>query len=370
MPKTLAASEPSRVTINPALLALKPREVLISRPVMAKESKAVSLKLEQKTLLFRLIAQYLEQRGALPDLEEVYGVFLNKSHLEAVERKYESGDDVEKKAGIVDENASDDHETDKEEENMKEVAEVSVMEGIEKKNKSKSMEAETLGNEDKVSKMRKTSEPEETKEHTDDDEESKHRKKEEDVAEDDMNVQEILVKQTADVQENGVSDMRRLRRKDEATEEERYIFSHIRHLEAVEGKYESGDDVEKKAGIVDENASDDHETDKEEENMKEVAEVSVMEGIEKAETLGNEDKVSKMRKTSEPEETKEHTDDDEESKHRKKEEDVAEDDMNVQEILVKQTADVQENGNDGADSGNGAKPQEVVGKVKRKEFPT
>lgn len=72
-----------------------------------------------------------------------------------------------------------------------------------KKNKSKSMEAETLGNEDKVSKMRKTSEPEETKEHTDDDEESKHRKKEEDVAEDDMNVQEILVKQTADVQENG-----------------------------------------------------------------------------------------------------------------------------------------------------------------------
>ncbi|KAL0655791.1 hypothetical protein Bca4012_076375 [Brassica carinata] len=302
---------------------------------MAKESKALSLKLEQKTLLFRLIAQYLEQRGfskcfkkllfeaeieniALPDLEEVYGVFLNKSHLEAVEGKYESGDDVEKKTGIVDENASDDHETDKEEENMKEVAEVSVMEGIEKvkkekkkkkkepkvevtkeervketdagiedgikekkkkvtesgvknkkkKNKSKSMEAETLGNEEKVSKMRKTSEPEETKEQTEDNEESKHKKKEEDVAED--NVQEILVKQTADVQENGdcvdgadsgygaksqevvgkvkrkvkapqlwtllyvltdnegVSDMRRLRRKDEATEEERYIFSHIR----------------------------------------------------------------------------------------------------------------------------------------------
>ncbi|KAG2266179.1 hypothetical protein Bca52824_073258 [Brassica carinata] len=70
--------------------------------------------------------------SALPDLEEVYGVFLNKSHLEAVEGKYESGDDVEKKAGIVDENASDDHETDKEEENMKEVMEVSVMEGIEK----------------------------------------------------------------------------------------------------------------------------------------------------------------------------------------------------------------------------------------------
>ncbi|CAN6802387.1 unnamed protein product [Brassica oleracea] len=236
---------------------------------MAKESKALSLKLEQKTLLFRLIAQYLEQRGfskcfkkllfeaeieniALPDLEEVYGVFLNKSHLEAVEGKYESGDDVEKKTGIVDENASDDHETDKEEENMKEVAEVSVMEGIEKvkkekkkkkkepkvevtkeervketdagiedgikekkkkvtesgvkvknkkkKNKSKSMEAETLGNEEKVSKMRKTSEPEETKEQTEDNEESKHKKKEEDVAED--NVQEILVKQTADVQEN------------------------------------------------------------------------------------------------------------------------------------------------------------------------
>ncbi|KAF3593329.1 hypothetical protein DY000_02022452 [Brassica cretica] len=64
------------------------------------------------------------------------------------------------------------------------------------------MEAETLGNEEKVSKMRKTSEPEETKEQTEDNEESKHKKKEE-VAEDDMNVQEILVKQTADVQENG-----------------------------------------------------------------------------------------------------------------------------------------------------------------------
>ncbi|CAN6802381.1 unnamed protein product [Brassica oleracea] len=294
---------------------------------MAKESKALSLKLEQKTLLFRLIAQYLEQRGfskcfkkllfeaeikiyAINLLKEVYGVFLNKSHLEAVEGKYESGDDVEKKAGIVDENASDDHETDKEEENMKEVAEVSVMEGIEKVKKEKK-------------KKKKEPKVEVTKEER--------------------------VKETDAGIEDGIKEKKR--------------------------KAETEDEVIVKK--------------KKKKNKSKSME---------AETLGNEDKVSKMRKTSEPEETKEHTDDDEESKHRKKEGDVAEDDMNVQEILVKQTADVQENAKetsmcsltiglkttliglwfyiisisliraifDGADSGNGAKPQEVVGKVKRK----
>ncbi|KAG2310760.1 hypothetical protein Bca4012_025270 [Brassica carinata] len=253
MPKT-PATEPSRNTINPTLLALTPRQVLISRLVMAKESKASSLESEQKALLLRSVAQYLERCGfskcfkkllseaeiekkelnsALPDLEEVYGVFLNKSNLEAVEVKGESG--------RVDENASDDQK--------KEAAEVSAMEGAEKvkkekrkkkkkkvevtkeekvketdaeiedgvkekkkkkkKNKSKCTEAEEEAREqtkddgENVSKKRKRSEPEEeTKEETEDDEESKRRKKGEKIAEDDMGVQETPVKQT-DVQENG-----------------------------------------------------------------------------------------------------------------------------------------------------------------------
>lgn len=60
MPKTLAA-EPS---FDPALLALKPRQVLlISRSVMGKESKTSNLESEQKALLIRSVAQYLERCG-------------------------------------------------------------------------------------------------------------------------------------------------------------------------------------------------------------------------------------------------------------------------------------------------------------------
>ncbi|CAH2069666.1 unnamed protein product [Thlaspi arvense] len=267
MPKTLAA-ESSPNTLNPALLALKPRQVLISRPVMGKESKTSSLKSEQKALLLRSIAQYLERCGfskcfkkllseaeiekkelnsTLPDLEEVYSEFLKKSHIEAVEVKDESGDDVnangKKEAGNVDENASVDHETD-EKEKKNEVA-ADAMEGVEKvkkdkkkkkkeaklevteeekvketdaeiedgpkekkkkkKTKSKPVEAESLGDDDKekVSKKRKRSEPEEeTKEQAEDDEESKRRKKEENVEKSDEGVQETPVKQ-AEVQENG-----------------------------------------------------------------------------------------------------------------------------------------------------------------------
>lgn len=59
MPKTLAA-EPS---FDPALLALKPRQVLISRSVMGKESKTSNLESEQKALLTRSVALYLERCG-------------------------------------------------------------------------------------------------------------------------------------------------------------------------------------------------------------------------------------------------------------------------------------------------------------------
>ncbi|CAN6994061.1 unnamed protein product [Brassica oleracea var. botrytis] len=273
MPKTLA-TVPSRNTLNPALLALTPRQVLISRPVMAKESKALSLKSEQKALLLRSVAQYLERCGfskcfkkllseaeiekkelnsALPDLEEVYGVFLNKSNLEAVEVKDESGDqkkEVEevsamegvdkvkkekkkkKKVEVTEEEKV--KETDAEIEDgveekkikkkkknkeskvevakEEEVKETSgeIEEGVKekkkkKKNKSKATEAETLlGDEEKVSKKRKRSEPEEeTKEQTeDDDEDSKRRKKEEIVAEDDIGVQETPVKENGNVEQS------------------------------------------------------------------------------------------------------------------------------------------------------------------------
>ncbi|KAF8102620.1 hypothetical protein N665_0198s0315 [Sinapis alba] len=222
---------------------------------MGKESKASSLKPEQKVIVLRSVAQYLERCGfskcfkkllseaqiekkelnsSLPGLDEVFCEFFNKSRTEAVEVKESGGDneDRKKKAASADENASDDHEKDE----MKEVAEVSAMEGVEKvkkekkkkkkeakeeekvketdaliedgekekkkkkKNKSKSSEAESLVDDDgkeKSSKKRKRSEPEETKEQTEEDvEESKRRKKEESV------VEETPVKQ-ADVQENG-----------------------------------------------------------------------------------------------------------------------------------------------------------------------
>ncbi|CAA7062443.1 unnamed protein product [Microthlaspi erraticum] len=267
MPKALA-EESSPYTLNPALLALKPRQVLISstsRADMGEESsKALTLESEQKALLLRSIAQYLERCGfskcfkkllseaeiekkelssdTLPDLEEMYSEFLKKSHVEAVEVKDESGN--------VDEKASDVPEKEKEEEKKEDVvngtAEARAMEGVEKvkkekkkkkketkpevteeeeekvketdaeieegkekkkkkKNKSKSTEAESLGDEDeKVSKKRKRSEPEQTEKQTEeDDEESKRRKKEEkNVVEDDEAVQETPVKQS-DAEENG-----------------------------------------------------------------------------------------------------------------------------------------------------------------------
>nr|VDC86686.1 unnamed protein product [Brassica rapa] len=268
MPKTLATEPSSRITLNPALLALTPRQVLISRPVMAKESKALSLKSEQKALLLRSVAQYLERCGfskcfkkllseaeiekkeldsALPDLEEVYGVFLSKSNLEAVEVKDESGDqkkEVEVVSAIVEKVKKEKKKKKKkvevtEEEKVKET-DAEVEDGVEekkikkkknkepkvevakeeevketdgeiedgvkekkKKKKSKATDAETLlADEEKVSKKRKRSEPEEeTKEQReDDDDDSKRRKK---VAEDDMGVQETPVKQQNDVQENG-----------------------------------------------------------------------------------------------------------------------------------------------------------------------
>lgn len=68
MPKTLA-EESSPYTLNPALLALKPRQVLISsisRADMGKpdmSSKALTLESEQKALLLRSVAQYLERCG-------------------------------------------------------------------------------------------------------------------------------------------------------------------------------------------------------------------------------------------------------------------------------------------------------------------
>ncbi|CAH8355352.1 unnamed protein product [Eruca vesicaria subsp. sativa] len=217
---------------------------------MGKESKAMTLKPEQKVITLRSVAQYLERCGfskcfkkllseaeiekkeldsSLPDLDEVYCQFFNKSCIEAVEVK-ESGDDdnedgkkKKKKAASVDE--------------KKEVAEVSAMEGVEKvkkekkkkkkepkaeekvkeadaeiedgvkekkkkkKNKSKSSEAESLvvdDDKEKSSKKRKRSEPEETKEETEEEdvEDSKRRKKEESV------VEETPVKK-ADVEENG-----------------------------------------------------------------------------------------------------------------------------------------------------------------------
>ncbi|CAF2137414.1 unnamed protein product [Brassica napus] len=338
MPKTLA-TVPSRNTLNPALLALTPRQVLISRPVMAKESKALSLKSEQKAILLRSVAQYLERCGfskcfkkllseaeiekkelnsALPDLEEVYGVFLNKSNLEAVEVKDESGDQ------------------------KKEVGEVSAMEGVEKVKKEK-----------------------------------KKKKKKVEVTE------EEKVKETDAEVEDGVKEKKKKKNKEPKVE-----VAKEEEVKETDGEIEDG--VKEKKKKKKSKATD-------------------------AETLlADEEKVSKKRKRSEPEEeTKEQReDDDEDSKRRKK---VAEDDMGAQETPVKQQNDVQENGNfetkstdkksgkglsnskepkkpfqrvnveevvftddrlkdnsywakGGADSGYGAKAQEVLGQVRGRGF--
>ncbi|KAL0646771.1 hypothetical protein Bca4012_045062 [Brassica carinata] len=191
---------------------------LIFRPVlMEKESKASTLKSDQKVIVLRSVAQYLERCGfskcfkkllseaeiekkeldsSLPDLDEVFCQFFNKSYVEAVEVK-ESGDDNEdgkKKAASVDENGSDDHEKDEKAKKEK------------KKKKKKEPEVESRPSEadeddkEKSSKKRKRSEPEETKEQTEeeDDEESKRRKKDESVVD-----ETPVKKQAADVQENG-----------------------------------------------------------------------------------------------------------------------------------------------------------------------
>ncbi|KAG5409141.1 hypothetical protein IGI04_005460 [Brassica rapa subsp. trilocularis] len=338
MPKTLATEPSSRNTLNPALLALTPRQVLISRPVMAKESKALSLKSEQKAILLRSVAQYLERCGfskcfkkllseaeiekkelnsALPDLEEVYGVFLSKSNLEAVEVKDESGDQ------------------------KKEVGEVSAMEGVEKVKK------------EKKKKKKKVEVPEEEK-----------------------------VKETDAEVEDGVEEKKIKKKKNKEPK--------VEEVKETDGEIEDGVKEKKKK----------------KKNKSKATEAETL--------LGDEEKVSKKRKRSEPEEeTKEQTeDDDEDSKRRKK---VAEDDMGVQETPVKQQNDVQENGNfetkstdkksgkglsnskepkkpfqrvnveevvftddrlkdnsywakGGADSGYGAKAQEVLGQVRGRGF--
>ncbi|KAL1217447.1 hypothetical protein V5N11_004624 [Cardamine amara subsp. amara] len=236
MPKTLAA-EPF---LNPALLAFKPRQVLLID--MGKEVKSSNLESEQKLLLLRSIALYLERCGfskcfkkflseaeiekkelnsTLPDLEEIYSEFLKKRDQKAVEVKDDSSDDEdanEKKKEVAVNDAMEGVENvKKEKKKKKKETKVEVIEEVKgketdaeiedglkekkkKKKKSKSVEAESLGDDDdkeKSSKKRKRSEPEVTKEETeDDDEESKRRKK------DDEGVQETPVKQT-DIEENG-----------------------------------------------------------------------------------------------------------------------------------------------------------------------
>ncbi|KAG2299529.1 hypothetical protein Bca52824_036001 [Brassica carinata] len=210
---------------------------------MGKESKASSLKPEQKVIVLRSVAQYLERCGfskcfkkllseaeiekkelnsSLPGLEEVFCEFFNKSHNEAVEVKESGNGEDGNKKEVAEVSAMEDVEkakkkkkkkepkveVTKEEEKVKE-ADAEIEDGQKekkkkkkKKTKSKSSEAESLVDDDgkeKSSKKRKRSEPEETKEQTEEDdvEESKRRKKEEDV------VEETPVKQQADVHENG-----------------------------------------------------------------------------------------------------------------------------------------------------------------------
>ncbi|XP_013608240.1 PREDICTED: nucleolar and coiled-body phosphoprotein 1 [Brassica oleracea var. oleracea] len=199
---------------------------------MEKESKASTLKSDQKVIVLRSVAQYLERCGfskcfkkllseaeiekkeldsSLPDLDEVFCQFFHKSYVEAVEVK-ESGDDNEdgkKKAASVDENGSDDHEKDekakkeKKKKKKKEPERRTEREKEEEENKTKSKSRPSEADEDdkeKSSKKRKRSEPEETKEQTEeeDDEESKRRKKDESVVD-----ETPVKKQAADVQENG-----------------------------------------------------------------------------------------------------------------------------------------------------------------------
>nr|AAM61154.1 unknown [Arabidopsis thaliana] len=226
---------------------------------MGNESKTSALESEQKALLLRSVAQYLERCGfskcfkellseaeiekkelntSLPDLEEIFSEFLNKRDHEAaangnteanvveavenVKKDKKKKKNKETKVEVTEEEKV--KETDAviedgvkekkkkketkvkvtEEEKVKEtdaVIEDGVKEKKKKKSKSKSVEADD--DKEKVSKKRKRSEPEETKEETeDDDEESKRRKKEENVVENDEGVQETPVKET-ETKENG-----------------------------------------------------------------------------------------------------------------------------------------------------------------------
>ncbi|CAL9243922.1 unnamed protein product [Arabidopsis halleri] len=196
---------------------------------MGNESKTSALESEQKALLLRSIAQYLEQCGfskcfkkflseaeiekkelntSLPDLEEIFSEFLKKRDHEAAAGNTEAnvveGVENVKKEKMKKKKKKETKVEVTEEEKVKETdAEIDdgVKEKKKKKNKSKSVE---VGDDkEKVSKKRKRSEPEETKEETeDDDEESKRRKKEENVVEDDEGVQETPVKET-ETKENG-----------------------------------------------------------------------------------------------------------------------------------------------------------------------
>ncbi|CAH8279962.1 unnamed protein product [Arabidopsis lyrata] len=188
---------------------------------MGNESKTSTLESEQKALLLRSIAQYLELCGfskcfkkllseaeiekkelntSLPDLEDIFSEFLKKRDHEAAAGNTEANV-VEGVENVKKEKKKKKKKETKvevtEEEKVKETdAEIDdgVKEKKKKKNKSKSVEAGD--DKEKVSKKRKRSEPEETKEETeDDDEESKRRKKEE-------NVQETPVKET-ETKENG-----------------------------------------------------------------------------------------------------------------------------------------------------------------------
>ncbi|KFK27257.1 hypothetical protein AALP_AA8G358400 [Arabis alpina] len=312
-----------------------------------EESKTSNLKSEEKVLLHQSIAQYLERCGfskcfkkllseakiekkelnsALPDLEEVYLEFLNKRDQVNVEVKDESVDaeDGKKKAENVDEKKDKKKKT--KEVAVNEITEANAVEGAEKvkKKKKKETKIEVTEEEEKV--------------------------KEAEVTE------EEKVKEADPETQVGQKDKKKKKKKSKSVEAE------------------SGDDDEK-------------------------------------------ENVSKKRKRSEPEEKKEEIEDDEESKRRKKEENVEEDNGSVLETPVKQT-EVQENGDveksetkstnkksgkglsnskepkkpfqrvnadevvftddrlkdnsywakDGADSGYGAKAQEVLGQVRGRDF--
>ncbi|CAN8301601.1 unnamed protein product [Cochlearia groenlandica] len=351
---------------------------------MVKESKASSLKTEQKVLLHRSIAQYLDRSGfsksfkkllfeaeieknelkdtTLPDLEDIYCEYLKKSQVEAVELKDESRDDEKnkkKKEEVnVDENASDDNET--LQKNKKEEVAVNAVEGVDKAKKEK-----------------------------------KKKKKEQkwEVAEE----EEEKVKETPAEIEDSLKEKKKKKKKKEP-------------------KVEVTEEEEEK---VKETPVEVEDVPKEKKKKKSKSKSSEAEPVVDEDDVVKE-KISKKRKRSEPEDTKEQTEEiDESSKRVKKGDNVeeADDDMGVEETPVKQTS-VEENvdavksetkstnqksgkglsnskepkkpfqrvnvddivftddrlkdnsywAKDGADSGYGAKAQEVLGQVRGRGF--